>query len=308
MIAEYYVQGIRVRVWDLVCSGGGGSGGTGDGGSGSGDCDPLTESCDGSGGGGNGSGGDGYPAYCDSQIMPTPECEGAGDPVPGGGMSEEDARAANLVKIGKVVKGVVDAGRRGENLTDAATWRRIGRDEWIELADCAATVGSAVMGSADLFALGDCALSATIGFRGDDFRSLLKRTDEIPVVGRFLPNAYDELIGAIARNRTWGQRFTETADIRTFTDIARLNDTRTSSSRYANWKVPNARALYVWDNIVDSSRGSITTNLPDVKVFTLSNGSRVTWYNRTSTGNPGLDFFGRFGDWPESRNKVAFDF
>jgi hypothetical protein len=74
LVAEFYFEGIHVRVYDLVCSSGGG--GTG----GDSDCDPFTESCD-NNGGGTGSGGDpggGYPDYCGSQFMQTPECEGSG--------------------------------------------------------------------------------------------------------------------------------------------------------------------------------------------------------------------------------------
>ncbi len=70
MVAEFYFEGIRVRVYDLVCSNGGGGSG----------CDPFTENCD-NNGGGTGSGGDpggGYPDYCGSQFMQTPECEGSG--------------------------------------------------------------------------------------------------------------------------------------------------------------------------------------------------------------------------------------
>ena len=298
MIAEFYVNGIRVRVYDEVCSGNGSSSGDDTGGSGDDGND----------------GNDGYPSHCDTQFIPTPECEdsGGGDSTPGGGMTYEEAKAANLLKIGKVAKKLIDAGRRGENLTDVATWRRIGREEWLELADCTANIGSAFMGSADFFALGDCALSLTVGFRGDDFRSLLKRTDEIPVVGKFLPNAYDELIGAIARNGSWGRRFTETADTRTFTDIAKLKDIRKSGALEANWQVTNASAQNAFNTFRARYGGVLTLDTPDRKVARLPGRHGqpdrfITWYTRDSTGGPGLFFNGRFGDWADTRNKVSFD-
>ena len=68
LVDVFYLNGIRVEVYDSYCGGGGGGSGGGDDG--------------GIGGGGGGSGGDGRPRYCDTQLVPTPECGGGGGSGP----------------------------------------------------------------------------------------------------------------------------------------------------------------------------------------------------------------------------------
>ncbi|SHK35964.1 hypothetical protein [Rhodothermus profundi] len=167
-----------------------------------GDCADLwcEEPRSGGGGGGSGSGSGAPEEACTEDAL---TCE------------ESFPLWGKAVRLGKRL---LELARKGEDLLDVQTWKRLAREEWDELLSCGIDAVRVVGGdSGALFGVLDCAARLLVGVDFLEMVRGLKLADRLGV------SAYRELLGFIKQSRFASAFANRIDDLELLEDYGRLD-------------------------------------------------------------------------------------
>ncbi len=167
------------------------------------------------------------------------------------------------VKAMRIGRKVRDAARRGEDLLDATTWKRLAQDEWDELLSCGIDALEATSGDpVALIRVLDCAANLLLGFGFFDMLQRLKLADRLGL------SWYDEVVDWIIRSSF-------------FDDLAsRFIGTGHAWTKHGHKYPPGV--VDTQDEFVDLIQ-NIIRNPDEVKTFRTDIQKKAFWDNDTET-------------------------
>ena len=199
-----------------------------------------------------------------------------GDPpcidCPGG-----DGSTIPVGKFIKITRKAIEYGRRGEDLLELRTWKKIGKEEWDGLLNCIGNLGDAVLGEPVLWPILDCVADLTIGLKGDDF---LKGAKHLGLL--------DDFLKALRKSKHFGAFVNSIQDLDVLYEVAKLDLYKYDKNGDAIYRITEGKAKSVFDSIARGWRTGVT-QLPGSR-FQIRRGSEVITLYRATGGSNAWSF------------------
>jgi hypothetical protein len=223
----------------------------------------------------------------------TSSCSGGGGddpgapPSPGDGSCEDiaDAETCESTLWGKALKvgrKVLGAARRGDDLLDARTWKRIGREEWDQLVDCGIDALDATSGDTGaLISTLNCAAGLTLGMDFFDMLRGLKAADRLGL------DWYDDVMGYLRGSRYAGELVNNISDLDVVESVAIQGE-----KLFGKWVMPDGTSTRKIIRNFESKWGTAAELLDsDGRMILRSPSGNIimTRYPSTNTDYFGID-------------------
>ena len=220
----------------------------------------------------------------------------------GSGAVGTDANES-LGRLIKVVRKLLRLSSNGYDLLHINTWKKVLKEEWAEVAQCAVGIATSTVDAAGVMNILDCIASFTIGLRTQDGIEALKH---LGLFDDFIKNisqssSWDKFVSSLRKTPYFGDVVNSAVnDLELLHDFAKLNKETGKRIYY----IPEGRASKVFKNIANEW-GVPIRKYSDGRLVIQRNNQSVTLYQSSYTKDYSLQILGPFGGGT-SKAKVRF--